>query len=529
MHVHCVLAVENEIAQIIKENLSKIEPYSDWEFEICENTWKLDEMSLRKPDVLVLSRFLPGEEPEKLLKDLPVMFSGSHIVLLVGALNEQSRGYLRACNKYGLENYVTGKLPGDRPYTLVTALRHNRDSSHGVIEFPEEDYEESYEQSYEDIYEDSYESCEEDDNTINTINEVANQNTPPEPTMPLVPELKQVTPERQVPLTQQSINQSTQPMPQINHQCPLGVHNQQPQLSNREEYQAINRWQAPRGQLTSVIGNKGGVGKTTTSATLAIALAESGVEVAIVDIDLASPNVADFFNLDVKQGIEYLAGRQGGIPMVMDQVLLPSPKYKNLYVLPGPMDKSVPVEALFQKGELANIFDVLMSRFPVVIADTPANFRICAWIPEVLQITDLALAVVDQSDFSEQDTARFAPELIIQGVHPQNIRIILNRFSPKLDNAKKVVNAFHAGFKKDIPKKQLPKIIATIPHDWNAHVMKGYKGEAVGLSDSRSQWHRVAEEIANKLDRKYDKPGGKKEKKMADQKKGLFGKFMGRR
>ena len=79
------------------------------------------------------------------------------------------------------------------------------------------------------------------------------------------------------------------------------------------------------------------------------------------------------------------------------------------------------------------------------------------------------------------------------GVSPEKIRIILNKFSPKLHNASVVEKCFCAGFKKGVPAKMKPKISVTIPEDWNNHVVAGYKGQVVGLDNvysSGTTWPR---------------------------------------
>ena len=50
------------------------------------------------------------------------------------------------------------------------------------------------------------------------------------------------------------------------------------------------------GDVFAVTSGKGGVGKTTTTVNLAIALRQRGHSVAVVDADLGMPNVAAFLS-----------------------------------------------------------------------------------------------------------------------------------------------------------------------------------------------------------------------------------------
>ncbi|MBO8128250.1 MAG: AAA family ATPase [Peptococcaceae bacterium] len=483
----CVIAAEADVAQVIKKNLGEM--YPDWTFEVCTDAAELDKWSRKRPDVLVLSRFLPGEDAWSLLPDIPVMFAATHVVLLVGEDSEQTRSYIRKAAQYGLENYVSGTLPGDRPYTLPIALQYGRAEVMGGK------------------------------SRRNKVR--ARQDSIPD---------------------RKSQNQNIecddrlqkQCLDKLSYQCCL-YNPPRPGQNGQDEAQTMTtpawgsflrseddvprqKWNAQRGILVVVTCNKGGAGKTTTVATLAVALANADMEVIAVDTDFEGPDLETFFQLQVERGrgIEALAGRTKSLELLVEQLLLTPEKYPNLRILPGPADRTILPETLFRPGELADILDILVGWAPVVIVDTPPNFWTKPWLPDVFNMADLVIAVVDQSQFTMEDIRRYAPKLLQMGVRPEKIRLVLNKFLPRLHNPRKVEEAFCSGFKSSVPRKVLPCVIATIPNDWDAHVLKGYKGEAVGLDDARSQWHHLAAEVAAEAGQRYVKPEQK-------AKKGLLG------
>jgi len=60
----------------------------------------------------------------------------------------------------------------------------------------------------------------------------------------------------------------------------------------------------------TVAGGKGGVGKTTTAATLAVTLCHAGYDVGLVDADLATANLAKVLGVEPERGVHHvLAGR----------------------------------------------------------------------------------------------------------------------------------------------------------------------------------------------------------------------------
>lgn len=119
-----LLALEEKIAGEVFLKLREISPFDDgiWEFRVCDGTRKL----LREPvpEVLVLSRLLPG--CEDVLEKVRRRFGQARTVFLTGRVNERARAFMHKARSLGFEpNFVTGDLPGDRPYPLPLAIVHD--------------------------------------------------------------------------------------------------------------------------------------------------------------------------------------------------------------------------------------------------------------------------------------------------------------------------------------------------------------------------------------------------------------------
>jgi cellulose biosynthesis protein BcsQ/DNA-binding NarL/FixJ family response regulator len=443
--MHCLIAAEAEAAPIIRENLIKRELYPGWEFSLCINSSELLQMSRENMDVVLLSRFLPGEDALVLLDKIRGLFPSAHIVLLAGKESEQRRSYIKAAQKNGFDNIVTGKLPGDRPYTIFTALASVGNETGLEWEAGEE---------------------------AETVNKGTNAESHKE---------------TQIPKSYQ----------------------QSESISFRRK--SLRR---VVGKMVVVTANKGGAGKTTSAIALSISLARAGLRTALVDLDLAGPNVATFFDIKNCTGIEAIS-RRGDYHRFVPELLVEAEE--NLFVLPGVMDQTMP---FIGPESILGTVETLAEEFDLVICDTPPGFWEKEWLFDIFPRADMVLSVVDQSKFSETETSNYVPKLIMMGVGPEKIKIVCNKFKPKLHSIKKVEAFFNSGLKKS---KVYPRVIVTIPEDWESFVKDGYHSGIPGINDALSPWKRLADEVAREFNLSFRYIEKTKDKK------GFFTGFLGRR
>ena len=116
-------------------------------------------------------------------------------------------------------------------------------------------------------------------------------------------------------------------------------------------------------------------GKSTTTINLAIALADAGKRVALLDADLRKPKVADYLGIEGGAGLtDVLIGRAR-----IGDVMLPWGK-RSLYVLPAGKIPPNPSELLGSKN-MHTLLEVLERDFDVVLCDAPP----------LLPVTDAAI------------------------------------------------------------------------------------------------------------------------------------------
>ena len=124
--------------------------------------------------------------------------------------------------------------------------------------------------------------------------------------------------------------------------------------------------------ITSSIPSEG---KSTTTINLAIALADAGKRVALLDTDLRKPKIAEYLGIEGGAGLtDVLIGRAK-----VSEVMLPWGG-RSLYVLPAGKIPPNPSE-LLGSHQMSMLLDVLEKDFDVVLCDAPP----------LLPVTDAAI------------------------------------------------------------------------------------------------------------------------------------------
>ena len=119
-------------------------------------------------------------------------------------------------------------------------------------------------------------------------------------------------------------------------------------------------------QTILVTSSQPAEGKTTTAINTAIALAQSGAEVVIVDCDLRRPRLHNHFNLENSTGLtNYLSGDRN-----TENLLKPFENLPQLKIITsGPIPPN-PTE-LLSSNEMKNLLQFLKGNFKHVIIDSP--------------------------------------------------------------------------------------------------------------------------------------------------------------
>jgi pilus assembly protein CpaE len=176
------------------------------------------------------------------------------------------------------------------------------------------------------------------------------------------------------------------------------------------------------GALITVLGPKGGTGKTLTACNLGVALAAHSPAPVIVDLDLQFGDVGLALGLKPDLTIHDLATSAGSLDAdKIDSFLVEHESGVRTLLAPVRPDQAAAVTTQF----LRVVLDGLRSRHDFVIVDTPPAFS-----PEVITAIDASthLCVVGMLDaLSLKDTKIGLETLAQMGCDPEDVTLVLNR------------------------------------------------------------------------------------------------------
>ena len=153
------------------------------------------------------------------------------------------------------------------------------------------------------------------------------------------------------------------------------------------------------GKIIVVTSGKGGVGKTTSSASLATGLARRGMQVAVLDFDVGLRNLDLIMGCERRVVYDFVNVIQGDA--TLHQAMIRDKRVENLFILPASQTKDK--DALRMDG-VEKVLDDLSNRFDFVICDSPAGIEHGALM--AMHFADEAVVVTNPEVSSVRDSDR---------------------------------------------------------------------------------------------------------------------------
>ncbi|MFN3843685.1 MAG: septum site-determining protein MinD [Rehaibacterium terrae] len=187
--------------------------------------------------------------------------------------------------------------------------------------------------------------------------------------------------------------------------------------------------QARQAKIVVVTSGKGGVGKTTTSASLACGLAKRGKKVAVIDFDVGLRNLDLIMGCERRVVYDFVNVVHG--EATLRQALIKDKRFDNLYVLAASQTRDK--DALTKEGVEKVLRDLSDDGFDYIVCDSPAGIEKGAFL--AMYFADQAVVVVNPEVSSVRDSDRILGLLASKtrkaelGERVQEF-LLLTRYSP---------------------------------------------------------------------------------------------------
>lgn len=152
-------------------------------------------------------------------------------------------------------------------------------------------------------------------------------------------------------------------------------------------------------QVIVVTSGKGGVGKTTTSASLAMGLALQGKKTVVIDFDVGLRNLDLVMGCERRVVYDFVNVINGEAKL--KQALIKDRRCENLCILPASQTRDK--DALNQEG-VGKVINELRGEFDYIICDSPAGIERGAFL--AMYFADEAVVVTNPEISSVRDSDR---------------------------------------------------------------------------------------------------------------------------
>ncbi len=183
-------------------------------------------------------------------------------------------------------------------------------------------------------------------------------------------------------------------------------------------------------EIIVITSGKGGVGKTTTSASVAVGLAKRGKKVVVIDFDVGLRNLDLIMGCERRVVYDFVNVIQA--ECTLKQALIKDKRYDNLFVLAASQTRDK--DALTKEGVERVLNELKDAEFDYIVCDSPAGIEKGAFL--AMYFADRAIVVVNPEVSSVRDSDRILGLLASKTRHAEigtakvEQHLLLTRYNP---------------------------------------------------------------------------------------------------
>ena len=236
-----------------------------------------------------------------------------------------------------------------------------------------------------------------------------------------------------------------------------------------------------------ITSGKGGVGKTTTTANLGVALARLGKRVVVVDADIGLRNLDVILGLANRIVYDLVHVIEGECRL--RQALIKDKRTENLYLLPAAQTRD---KNAVGPEQMKKLVADLKAEFDYVLIDCPAGIE--QGFKNSIAGADRAIVVVTPEVSSVRDADRIIG--LVEAAELPEPTLIINRFRAKMVKAGDMMN------KDDVLEILAIPLVGMVP-DSEDIIVSANRGSPAAFDDKSivgEAYRRVARRITGEQD-----------------------------
>lgn len=237
-------------------------------------------------------------------------------------------------------------------------------------------------------------------------------------------------------------------------------------------------------RIIVITSGKGGVGKTTTTANLGMALAKRGRNVAVVDADFGLRNLDLLLGLEnriVYTAVEVIAGQ-----CRLEQALVKDKRQPRLALLPAAQNR---MKDAVSPEHMKQVVNELVDKYEYILIDSPAGIEL--GFQNAISAAQEAIIVTTPEIAAVRDADRVVGLLEAHGV--KKINLIVNRLKPAMVEANDMMSV------EDVREILAINLLGVIPDDERV-IVSTNRGEPLVLAENPSMAGSAFDNIARRLE-----------------------------
>lgn len=235
-------------------------------------------------------------------------------------------------------------------------------------------------------------------------------------------------------------------------------------------------------KVLTVTSGKGGVGKTTTTANLAVAFASTGSKVVCIDGDIGLRNLDVVLGLENRIVYDLVDAIEGRCRV--RQAMIRDKRLSELYLIPAAQTRD---KTAVSPSDMVRLCDELRPEFDWILIDSPAGIE--RGFRNSIAPADVVLVVTNPEVSAVRDADRIIG--LVEAEEKGPARLVINRINPALIKRGDMLTS------EDVIELLAVELIGVVPEDESV-VVSTNRGQPVAL-DPKTRAGVAFHNIARRL------------------------------